>query len=498
MRKVRRIFLAVLLRLFSLLTLLSVPTLAAERPNILFCMADDWGWPHAGAYGDEEIKTPTFDRLAREGVLFSHSYTTSPSCTPSRNGVITGKYHWQLGPGANLHSTLPTEHESFFHLLADTGYAIGQNPPKTWGPGKIDSWKKVHGSDPAGATYRTFGEFLKENNPEQQPFCFWLATSDPHRGYEKGAGKKAGIDPTKVHLFEHFPDNEIIRNDIADYYFEVQRWDRLVGEAVTELEKRGLLGNTLIIMTGDHGMPFPRGKGNLYDSGVRVPFAVRWGARVPAGRTVEDFISFVDLAPTLLELTGSPLPPDLSGQSFARILLGKESGRIDPEGRPDIIFGRERHVPAQERPNKGGYPSRALRTPDFLYIRNYQPHLWPMGTGDPELTHRPGQWYADCDAGPSKSYLIENREQDETHQLAYALSFAKRPAEELYDLRQDPAQLHNVAAEAEFQDERRTLRTRLQDRLTRAQDPRAAEPDYRGFDGYPYFGSGGGMRPPKR
>lgn len=480
------------------LLLLTAGLIAENRPNILFCMADDWGWPHAGAYGDEGVVTPNFDRLAREGVLFHHVYTTSPSCTPSRNGVITGKYHWQLGPGANLWSTLPVEHESFLHLLADAGYAIGQNPPKTWGPGRIQEWKAHHGTDPAGPTYKNFKQFLAQKEAAEQPFCFWLATDDPHRAYVKGSGKKAGIDPAKAHLFKHFPDSEVIRNDVADYYFEVQRWDSLVGEAIAELEERDLLENTIIVMTGDHGMPFPRGKGNLYDSGVRVPFAVRWGARVQGGRSLEDFVSFIDIAPTLLEATGTEIPDNLSGKSFAKLLMKEESGRLDPEGRPDIIFGRERHVPAQEKPNMGGYPARALRTPDYLYIRNYQPELWPMGTGDSELTNIPGQWYADCDGGPSKKDIIENRDLNEQYRRAYNLCFAKRPAEELYDLQKDPDQIHNIAGTDEAEAILKKLRLRLQERLVAGKDPRATDPDYTGFDGHPYYGGGGGKKNKKK
>ena len=149
--------------------------MAVERPNILFCMADDWGWPHAGAYGDEGIQTPNFDRLAREGVLFHHTYVSSPSCTPSRNAVITGKYHWQLDSGANLWSFLPAEHESFIHLLADSGYVIGQNKPKTWGPGKIESWVDVHGEHPAGPTYKDINEFFQKTDAGDKPFFFWYS-----------------------------------------------------------------------------------------------------------------------------------------------------------------------------------------------------------------------------------------------------------------------------------------------------------------------------------
>lgn len=467
---------------------------AAGRPNILFCMADDWGWPHAGAYGDKEIKTPNFDRIAKEGILFHHAYVTSPSCTPSRNAVIAGKYHWELGPGANLWSTLPVEHESFIHLLRDSGYVTGRTPQKSWGPGKIDSWVEHHGDHPATTEYKTVAEFLEKTDAKEKPFFFWLATGDPHRDYVEGSGKADGIDPAKVHLFEHFPDADVVRSDVADYYFEVQRWDKLVGAALDELRKHGLLENTIIIMTGDNGMPFPRAKGNLYDSGVRAPFALRWGKGIKPAREIGDFISFADIAPTLLELADAPVPADMTGRSFVPLLRSEESGRLDPAERPDIVFGRERHVPAQEAPDMGGYPSRALRTSDFLYIHNYRPELWPAGTGNTGQTNMPGQWYADCDASPTKDYIFKNRDKDEEHRRAFELCFAKRPVDELYDLEKDPGQIHNVAGNPEYRETLADLKKTLQSRLAQLNDPRATDPAYTGFDQHPYFGGGGGVK----
>lgn len=481
-------------RFIPLLAIVCSSCFAAERPNILFCMADDWGWPHAGAYGDEGVRTPNFDRIAREGALFHHTYVSSPSCTPSRNAVIAGKYHWELGPGANLWSTLPVEHESFIHLLRDSGYVTGRNRPKTWGPGNIEPWIEHHGDHPATTGFKTFPQFLEETDAREKPFFFWLATGDPHRDYVEGSGVADGIDPEKAHLFEHFPDADVVRGDITDYYFEVQRWDRLVGTALAELEKHGLLENTIIIMTGDNGMPFPRCKGNLYDSGVRAPFAIRWGKGMQGGREIEDFISFADIAPTLMEVARVPVPEDMTGRSFAPLLRSEASGRLDPAGRPDIVFGRERHVPAQEAPNMGGYPSRALRTTGFLYIRNYARELWPAGTGNTENTNIPGQWYADCDASPTKDYIFENRFKDKAHRRAYDLSFAKRPADELYDLEKDPGQIHNVAGHSEYQEVLARMKKTLQERLTRLNDPRATDPAYTEFDSHPYYGHGGGGR----
>ena len=467
-----------------------------KRPNILFCMADDWGWPHAGAYGDQAIKTPTFDRIAKEGALFQHTFVSSPSCTPSRNAVITGKYHWQLGPGANLWSTLPTEHESYIHLLNDSGYVIGQNKPKTWGPGRIQEWQAHHGQHPAGPTFNTIADFLEKTDAKEKPFFFWLATSDPHRGFAKGAGAKAGIDLSKVQMFKHYPDSPEVRGDVADYYFEVQRWDKLVGSAMAELEKHGLLENTIVIMTGDHGMPFPRCKGNLYDSGARVPFAVRWPKGMKSGRVVEDFVSFTGVAPTLLELCGVEVPKDMTGESFAGLLKSEKSGLIEPDKNPFIVFGRERHTPAQEAPNMGGYPSRAIRTRDFLYIRNYQSDWWPAGTGS-DNTNKPGQWYADCDGGPTKDYIFKNREKDEEHKRSFRLCFEKRPEHELYDVSKDPDQIHNLAADPAYKKQLTELQAKLDARLTELKDPRVKNPKTLEFDGHPYFGGGGGQRKKK-
>ena len=479
--------------MFFLIAPLNAQSTDQAKPNIVLCLADDWGWPHAGAYGDQ-VSTPHFDRLANEGILFEQAYVTSPSCTPSRNSLITGKYHWELGPGANLWSTLPTEHQSFIHLLSDNGYITGRTKAKTWGPGNIKPWIAEHGSHPAGTAFDNFDQFLNGTEAGKQPFFFWLSTSDPHRDYEKGSGKASGIDPSKVHLFEHFPKSDEIRNDVADYYYEVQRWDSLVGTVLTQLEKKGLLENTIVIMTGDHGMPFPRCKGNLYDSGVRVPFAIRWGREIKNGRRLTDYISFADLAPTLLEIAEIDIPEDMTGKSFLPLLTSHASGRIQAEERSEIVFGKERHVPAQEKENMGGYPSRGYRNDDYLYIRNYQPEWWPAGTGEIGNTNYPDQWYADCDGGPTKDYIIENKDKDAAHALAYRLSFAKRPAEELYDLSKDPHQVNNVADQEEYREILDALRNKLQQRLEELNDPRVQDPVTAEFDKHPYLGGGGGKK----
>ena len=451
-----------------------------KRPNILFCIADDWGWPHAGPYGDPLVQTPTFDRLAREGVLFDNTFVSSPSCTPSRNAILTGQYHWRLEEGANLWSTLDVKFPVYPLILEEAGYFVGRWR-KCWGPGDIQAGGYLEGGNPGGKKYpKGFAQFL-EDRPVDQPFCFWLGSSDPHRPYKAGSGQSSGMDLSKVRVPGFYPDVSEVRADIADYYFEVQRFDSDCQAALTQLEEIGELDNTVIVMTGDHGMPFPRCKSNLYDWGARVPLAVRWGKNMKPGHRVTDFVSFVDIAPTFLEVAGIDIPEAMSGRSLLPLLLSNRSGRIDTV-RDHVIYGKERHVPAQGSPEMGGYPCRALRNDRYLYIRNFEPDRWPAGVPE-NATHPIGQ-FADCDDGPTKSYLMDNRENPEV-KTCYELAFAKRSAEELYDILKDPDQLNNLASEPGYAEVKSRLSQSLMDRLKGSGDPRASGGPVL-FDGYPY------------
>lgn len=454
------------------------------RPNILFAIADDWGWPHAGAYGDEVVQTPTFDRIAREGALFQQAYVTSPSCTPSRNSILTGQWHWRLGVGANLWSAFPDRFSTFPERFQKAGYQIGYRH-KAYGPGPTET----KGRKLVGPEYAGFDEFFDQRD-SGKPFCFWLGSRDPHRDYELGSGAKSGMDLSKIKPAACFPDSPEVRSDIADYYWEVQRFDRLVGEAVRKLEAAGLLDNTIVIVTGDHGMPFPRCKSHLYDSGTRVPLAMRWpqGA-VRAGQQVKEFVSLVEIAATLFDATQIEPGKPLDGGSWMPLVSdsyqeeGESAATVD---RSLVIFGKERHVPSQESPDRGGYPCRGLRTQDFLLIKNHSPDRWPSGSPAYDKNFFPGAWYADTDNGPTKTYMIENRDRDSLHRKLFDLSFAKRPAIELYDLRADPGQLENVAESPEYREMKASLLTKLHQELSQAGDPRQEGLDP--FTAAPYYG----------
>lgn len=434
-----------------------------SKPNILFCLADDWGWPHAGVYGDQVVQTPAFDRIANEGVLFERTFVSSPSCTASRNAILTGQQFYRLGEGANLRSKLDIKYPNFMSILKDHGYEIG-HWRKAWGPG--DFKEGGYTEHPCGPE-STFDEFIS-NRESNKPFCFWFGTSDPHRAYKKESGRESGMNIDEVSVPKFYPEKEEIRSDIADYYFEVQRWDSDVAKAIELLEETGELENTIIVMTGDHGMPFPRCKGNLYDYGTRVPLAIRWGNEVKPGRRVSNFVSFTDFAPTFLEVLGINIPEQMTGKSLLPILKTEKNERIDEE-REFIVYGRERHTPAQEMPEMGGYPSRAIRTDQWLLILNLEPERWPAGV--PEGSTHPMNNFSDCDNGPTKTYLIDHKNDPELSHY-YELSFSKRPVVELYDCNSDKDQVFNLAEKPEYSDIVRKLRYQLIKYLVSTSDPR--------------------------
>ena len=449
----------------------------SKRPNILFALADDWGWPHAGAYGDKVVKTPAFDRLAMEGVLFEHAFISSPSCTPCRNSIVTGQQFYRLGQGANLQSTLDVKYPNFMFMMRDTGYEIG-HWRKAWGPGKYESGG--YAEHPCGPE-SSFEKFMLKRD-KNKPFCFWFGTSDPHRKYDTGSGARSGIDIDKVHVPAFYPDDKEIRSDIADYYFEVERWDSDVDKAMKLLEDAGELDNTIIVMTGDHGMPFPRCKGNLYDWGSRVPLAIRWGNKIKANRRVTDFTSLTDIAPTFLEAVGLKVPKEMTGNSLLGILERKGSGRVDRE-RSFMVFGRERHTVAQKMPSMDGYPSRGIRSDEWLLILNLEPDRWPAGV--PEGASHPKDSFTDCDNSPTKSFIMSCKDDPRLGKF-YDLCFAKRGAVELYDCQRDPDQVKDLAGDPKYAGIVKKLRKQLVAYLKETEDPRFSGKPVK-FDEYPYL-----------
>ncbi|MFT5905045.1 MAG: N-sulfoglucosamine sulfohydrolase [Cryomorphaceae bacterium] len=446
-----------------------------KRPNILFCLSDDQSYPHASAYGEPVIKTPNFDRIARGGVLFTHAYCASPSCTPSRSTILTGQDIWRIGQGGQLFGTLPAKHPVYTDLLTASGYHVGYID-KGWAPGNVEAGGRS--SNPAGPKFNSFKEFV-DKAPEGKPWCFWFGSRDPHRGYTKGSGIQSGMDPKKVRVPRVFPDTAEVRSDICDYFHEIQRFDQQVGEMLKLIEQAGELDNTLVVITSDNGMPFPRAKANLYDLGTRMPLAIRWPKRIPGGRTVNDFINLTDLAPTFLEATGLTPPKPMNGRSLLTMLTSTKSGNVEQD-RDAVFTGRERH--AWCRIDGTGYPARMIRTKGLLYIRNYEPSRWPAGTY--RIKTNEGH-YGDIDKSPTKDVMIE---QQKTNAKLFDMSFGKRPMEELYDCQKDPDQLNNLASDPKYKATLKKLSDRLTEHLKATGDPRETTNE-NPWDSWSYYGN---------
>ncbi|MEE3178561.1 MAG: sulfatase, partial [Verrucomicrobiota bacterium] len=307
----------------TLLCLAASLQAADKRPNILLCISDDQSYADTGAAHNRVVKTPAFDRVAREGIHFFNAFCNAPTCGPSRSAILTGQPIWRLEEAGNIHSTLPAKFKTYTELLKDAGYAIGFTG-KGWSPGRLEAGGRK--TNPAGTEFSrrrlkppfrsmankdyaaNFEDFLAQVGKDQ-PFCFWLGTHEPHRGFDKGAGKRTGKDPARVTVPPIFPDHPIVRNDLLDYFVEIEHFDTMVGRAIATLEKRGRLNNTIVVVTSDHGMPFPRAKASLYDAGTRVPLAIRWpgGIKNP-GRGYGRIINLSTLAPTFLEAAGLEVP----------------------------------------------------------------------------------------------------------------------------------------------------------------------------------------------
>jgi arylsulfatase A-like enzyme len=503
-----------------------VPTLVTgqeQRPNILFAFADDWG-RFASAYAaidgsgtiNDVIRTPHFDRVAQEGVLFRRAFVSAPSCTPCRSALLSGQHFWRTGRGAILRGAVwDGSNVSFPLLLRDSGYHIGKSF-KVWSPGTpVDApyGGGKYAYEQAGRRFNQFSEnvtrmvaegktleaakralydevrgnfdaFLKDRDGKQ-PFCYWFGPTNVHRAWVKGSGKALwGIDPDafKGKMPPFLADVPEVREDLADYFGEAQAFDAGLGVLLKRLEEIGELDNTLVVVSGDHGAPgFPHGKCNLYDFGSSVSLAMRWGG-TKGGRIVDDLVSLIDLAPTFLELGKVAVPASMTGRSLVGLLRSEKSGQVDPE-RTAVFIGRERHV-ENARAGFEPYPQRAIRTDDFLYIINFKPDRWPLG--DPyrldggnlptakELATQTRVTLADEDAGPAKAWLVGQRNNPQWKSL-FSLAYGKRPREELYDLQSDAHQVKNVAAEPKYAKIRGELEHRLMNELRGTGDPRVVD-----------------------
>ena len=478
---------AVLLCIFFVLIVSCCGARGENRPNILFAIGDNWAYPHASSLGDPTVRTPVFDRIAEEGLLFRNAFCSVPSCSPARATLLSGRVAHQLGEAASLWSNferIPV----FTERLAESGYEVGFTG-KGWSPGRTteNGWAQ----NPAGKEYASFEEFMQQRDPKK-PFFFWYGDTSVALGrWRYGPEHWGDMDWGTVQLPPNLPDTVEVRETILAYYGAIQKQDSIFGTAIKRIEEAGLLDDTLVIYTSDNGWQMPRGLANCYDAGVRIPLAMRWGNQIKPGGTVDGFVSLIDFAPTMLELAGLPVPGEMSGQSFA----GELNGQGSTANRDFVFLERERH--ANVRQNNGSFPIRAIRTRDYLYIWNLRPNRWPAG--DPQAWMSVGD-FGDVDGSWAKDFICENRA-DPKIEAFFELNFGKRPDEELYDLEKDPHQITNVAGDSRYESVRKQLRGRVETWMRETSDPRT-DPSYDDWDRFAYFGGTvfeeDGTRKPKR
>jgi uncharacterized sulfatase len=477
---------------------------SSRKMNILFAIADDQSFPHAGIYGQHTFKTPVFDSIASAGLLFMQAFVAAPQCSPSRAAILTGRNIWQIEEAGTHSSTFPNKFPVFTDALEKAGYHIGFTG-KPWAPGnfKAGGWTR----NPVGPEYNTkkleppttgisnidyaanFAQFLAEKKKDQ-PFFFWYGANEPHRNYEKGSGRAAGYTANGLTVPPFLPDSSLVQNDMLDYAREIEWFDTQLGKILELLRQAGELENTLVVVTSDNGMPFPYAKANMQEYGIHVPMAIAGPAVDGSHRVINNLVSLIDLAPTFLDIAGVPHFSGITGTSLLPLLQSKKTKL--PEY---VLAGRERHTHA--RPDDLGYPARAIRTDQYLYIENFHPERWPMGdpppanpediSGDKDM--KPiVDGYEDIDDSPTKKYMLKNRT---AFPGLFALGFEKRGKDELYDIRKDPYCLHDLSDNNAFVSVKKQLQQKLETLLKQQNDPRmTGHGDV--FESYPRYGL---MRP---
>ena len=397
-----------------------------QRPNVLVFVADDAGWRAAGAYGNEAIRTPTIDRLAETGLKVERAFLTIAQCSPSRISILSGKYPHATG-AEDLHMSTPDSLRLLPSYLSErAGYYTGIMGKRHLGAEGSEQFDWYDAAD--DHDFGAFSEFVSEAQEREQPFFMWTGFYDPHRPYDTTSAPSH--DPSDVELTPYLRDTPATRSDRARYYDEIARMDTSMGRMLQVLRQRGMRENTLVVYLSDNGAPFPQAKGTVYDAGIRTPLIFSWPARVEAGQVYDDgLVSAVDLAPTLLAVTGIEETPDqMQGRSMEKLLEAPAAY----EGR-DYVFAERNWHDCDEH-------IRAVRSARYKLVRTGDYTALPMCTA------------ADIAGSPSW-FALRRGWEDGTLTEAQRRTFeAPRPQIALYDLQADPWETKNVADEADHRE----------------------------------------------
>ncbi len=419
----------------------------APRPNIVLFVSDDHGWADSGVYGDEDVQTRNIDRLARQGMRFTHAFAASPLCSPSRCVLGTGlmpfrngahKFGTPIKPGLK---TMPI----YFQAL---GYHTAHVGKFHHSPRKQFPYDTIIGDENAGP------DFIARYDDEK-PLLLVVCSHSPHTPW----APNEIYDPAKIKLPPNFVDTLETRRQRTEYYTEVTTMDDQLGKVVDALEERDWADDTLVVYTTDQGANWPFAKWCLYDAGIRVPLIARWPGRIGAGKVSAAMVSLVDLLPTCLDAAGADAPEGLDGRSFLPVLTGESREHRQ------VVFA------AHTGNDNGGpgianhCPMRTVRTATHKYILNLQPeqtfttHITGCRPGSPHYLAFWDTWVESAKTDKRAARIVHD--------------YMHRPAEELYELTADPYERNNLVGNPECAELLQSLRRRLADWRTTQGENRA-------------------------
>jgi uncharacterized sulfatase len=424
------------------------------KPDILVIIADDLTHSEVGCYGGRNVKTPNIDRLAGEGMRFTHAYAAMAMCTPSRTELYTGLYPVRSGAVWNHSATQPGT-ESICHFLGGLGYRVGLTGKKHILPRKTFPFVNVPGFEPncvaLTADYNCDGirEFM--SSPPEQPFCLVVASTHSHMPWSTGNPER--FDRAAIQLPPNFADTPEMRLDFSKYLAEIALFDQQVGDILKALEETGRADNTLVLLTTEQGAQFPFSKWTCWEQGLHTALIARWPGKVPPGTETDALVQYADVAPTLIEAAGGDaVIRNLDGISFLDVLRGRS------DGHRTYVYGLHNNVP--EGP---AYPIRTIRSGEYRYILNltpaaqyYEKHM--------EFPEEETSWWASW-----KKAAVTG----DAHALEMLNRYRSRPEEQLYKSDEDPYEMTDLARSPEYAAVKAELRAQLDLWMTRQSDPGA-------------------------
>ncbi len=404
-------------------------------PNVLLVIADDMYHGDCGPHGSDQVRTPSFDRLAREGMRFSSAFTSTAMCAPTRQQLYTGLFPVRNGAYPN-HSRVHDGTLSLVHHLEALGYRVGLAGKSHIKPRASFPFEKV---GKKGLDFDAIAEFITRD-PEQ-PYCLVVASNEPHSPWSKGDA--SAYPPGSIEVPPYLVDTPETRDALSRYYAEVTYLDGQVARCLDLVEQSGAAERTIFVFTSEQGSGFPfGGKWTCYDSGLRTVFLVRWPERVRAGSATDAMIQYVDFVPTIVEAAGGVIPADLDGRSFLAVLEGER------DEHRDHVYGV--HTTRGIHSGSECYPIRSIRSQRFKYVWNLNHEVaFDNVCTDPkrELGGIFTSWQVAGESDPAIA--------------ARARAYRHRPAEELYDVLADPHELHDLAGDPAYRELMDDLRAKL-------------------------------------